>query len=70
MKSNWNEILSAELTIFKNKKGGKVTNKAKLVNIFDPSSLKIFLYLKKDPKKIIAKKGIVIDNTVCIVIKS
>ena len=40
--------------------------KENFVRIIDASSLKTFLALKKVPRKIIEKKGIVIDKTVCI----
>ena len=47
-----------------NIKGGKVTYKAYLVRIFDELLSKNFATWKKVPKKIIAKNGNVIDNTV------
>jgi len=47
--------------------GGEHEHASLLVRIFDASSLKIFLALKNVPKKIIEKKGIVIDKTVCII---
>ena len=53
--------------IFKNIKGGNVTKNANLVNVFEDLSSKIFRALKKVPKKITAKKGIVIDKTKDIV---
>tara|TARA_Y100001960_G_scaffold287691_1_gene326103 strand:+ start:755 stop:922 length:168 start_codon:yes stop_codon:yes gene_type:complete len=52
--------------MFKNINGGSVTYKANLVKVFEFSSLKTLLKLNNVPKKIIAKKGIVIDNTLYI----
>ncbi len=59
-------MFSDDFKILTNIKGGKVTYKAYFVRIFELSLLKIFLKLKAVPKKIIAKKGIVIDNTLYI----
>ena len=43
--------------------GGNAIYNVYFVSIFDELLSKIFLYRKKVPKKIIAKKGKVIDNT-------
>tara|TARA_B100000427_G_C15112793_1_gene422235 strand:+ start:42 stop:206 length:165 start_codon:yes stop_codon:yes gene_type:complete len=43
--------------------GGRVTKNVNLVSVFEALSSKIFFALKKVPKNIIAKKGIVIDKT-------
>ena len=49
--------------IFKKTKGGKVTKNANLVNVFEDLSSKMLRALKRVPKKITAKNGIVIDKT-------
>ena len=46
--------------------GGRVTKNVNLVSVFEALSSKIFFALKKVPKNIIAKKGIVIDRTLYI----
>jgi hypothetical protein len=56
-------ILEDAFKILKNINGGNVTYKANLVRIFELSLLNTLLKLNIVPKKIIAKKGIVIDNT-------
>ena len=43
--------------------GGRVTKNVILVSVFEALSSKIFFALKKVPKNIMAKKGIVIDKT-------
>ena len=63
MKSHWKILSFEDLMIFKNIKGGNVTKNANLVNVFEDLSSKIFFALKNVPKKITAKKGIVIDKT-------
>ena len=60
-------LLLEDLTIFKKINGGRVTKNANLVSVFEALSSKIFFALKRVPKNIITKKGIVIDKTVCIV---
>ena len=66
IKFHWKKFVLDDLTMFKKIYGGRVTKNANFVRIFDDSSLKTFLALKNVPKKIIEKKGIVIDKTVCI----
>ena len=41
---------------------------ANLVRIFEASSLKTYLALKNVPKKIIEKKGIIINKTACMIL--
>ena len=54
--------------IFTKINGGKVTKNVNLVSIFEALSSKMFFALKKVPKNIIPKKGIVIDKTVFTVL--
>ena len=68
MKSHWKILLLEDLTIFKKINGGRVTKNANLVSVFEALSSKIFFALKRVPKNIITKKGIVIDKTVCIIL--
>ena len=59
-------LIEVAFNILINIKGGSVIYKANLVRTFALSVLKNLLKLNKVPKKIIAKNGIVIDNTLYI----
>ena len=70
IKSKLKTTSSDDLIILTNINGGRVIKRAYLVKILEELLSKIFLKWKNVPKKIIAKKGNVIDNTSYINIRS